>query len=136
MKTNKQGLPYHPGHVARLTGQRFGALVVTGRSGNSGNFAAWLCRCDCGAEVVMASEPMRRGLTKSCGCLRKQTFINNLHEGRRRAIERAKLAAKTRPPSEKESGVTLSTPMMHGSDRSSEKVGAAGSMAAGVSAAR
>ena len=34
-------------------------------------------------------------------------------------------AAKNRPPSEKESGVTLTIPMMAGNWRSSEKVGAA-----------
>ena len=40
------------------------------------------------------------------------------------------------PPSENESGVTLTTPMMAGNCRSSAKVGAAGSMAGSVSAAR
>ena len=45
------------------------------------------------------------------------------------------VGGRKRPPSENESGVTLTTPMMAGNGRSSEKVGAAGSMAA-VSAAR
>ena len=38
----------------------------------------------------------------------------------------ASSAAKKRPPSENESGVTLTTPMMHGKERSRAQVGGAG----------
>ena len=47
-----------------------------------------------------------------------------------RACSSAASAARKRPPSENESGVTLTTPMMAGNGRSSEKVGAAGGMRA------
>jgi len=67
MKTNKQGVTYKLGQVARLTGQRFGALVVLGRSGNKGKYAAWLCRCDCGTQTVVSGQHLRRGKRKSCG---------------------------------------------------------------------
>ena len=53
-----------------------------------------------------------------------------------RACSSAASAARNLPPSENESGVTLTTPMMAGNGRSSENVGAAGSMAGRVSAAR
>lgn len=57
-----------------LTGQRFGRLVVikrsTQRSAN-GN-ALWQCRCDCGKQVVVDSQRLRKHITRSCGCLRNE----------------------------------------------------------------
>lgn len=67
MKTNKCGLPYHPGLIARLSGQRFGTLVVIGRSGNIGKFAAWTCRCDCGTELRVGGNRLRQGRKNHCG---------------------------------------------------------------------
>ena len=29
-----------------------------------------MCRCDCGKEVVVVGSSLRRGNTKSCGCLK------------------------------------------------------------------
>jgi hypothetical protein len=67
MKTDSKGRSYKPGVVDRLTGKRFGALVVVERGGNSGKFAAWLCRCDCGTEVIAGGDKLRRGKKKTCG---------------------------------------------------------------------
>ena len=53
-----------------------------------------------------------------------------------RACASAASAAKNCPPSENESGVTLTIPMMAGNWRSSEKVGAAVDMGGRVSAGR
>lgn len=52
-----------------ITGQRFGKLTVIRRtdSAKNGN-ARWICRCDCGAEVVTTGNNLRRGDKKSCGC--------------------------------------------------------------------
>lgn len=57
-------------------GTRFGNLTVTGEGGykslSNGQTKRMLtCRCDCGAEVTTYMDSLRRGLTKSCGCLRK-----------------------------------------------------------------
>ena len=30
----------------------------------------WLCKCDCGKSVLVASGNLNRGSTKSCGCIR------------------------------------------------------------------
>lgn len=58
-----------------LTGQRFGRLTVVARAkNNSRNQARWLCRCDCGTEFVTASNSLRMGRTKSCGCLVKDAL--------------------------------------------------------------
>ncbi len=63
--------------VYDLTGQRFGRLLVECRI-NSANRAksgtsreiCWQCLCDCGKQKTVKSSNLRRGLVKSCGCLR------------------------------------------------------------------
>lgn len=56
-----------------LTGQRFGRLVVIGQAGrNRHGQMMWLCRCDCGKEVVVAGCNLRSGNTQSCGCLNRE----------------------------------------------------------------
>ena len=60
-----------------LTGQRFGRLVARERAADliySGRpFTAWRCDCDCGASSIATASGLARGLTKSCGCLRRET---------------------------------------------------------------
>lgn len=54
------------------TGNRYGRWTVLERVENSkGNQARWLCHCDCGNEGVVAGSFLRRGDSKSCGCLRR-----------------------------------------------------------------
>ena len=67
MKTNKQGLAYRPGVVARLNGQRFGALTVVSRAHNENGYAFWNCRCVCGAECIVRGAHLRQGRRKHCG---------------------------------------------------------------------
>jgi hypothetical protein len=53
-----------------LDGQRFGRWVVIGiHSISRHRTATWLCRCDCGSEKAVSSQTLRRGESKSCGCL-------------------------------------------------------------------
>jgi hypothetical protein len=60
-----------------LVGQRFDRLKVLAlhperrRWGNSVT-ACWLCRYDCGVESVVAGSELRRGRTRSCGCLQRE----------------------------------------------------------------
>jgi|SRR3990172_20927 len=55
-----------------LTGQRFGRLLVIERANKNtaGNFR-WKCRCDCSKETTCDGGNLRGGISKSCGCLRK-----------------------------------------------------------------
>ena len=54
------------------TGQRYNNLVVISRSENSRTGKArWLCRCDCGKEVVKFGDGLGSGIAKSCGCSRR-----------------------------------------------------------------
>lgn len=48
-----------------LTGERFGRLVVVSYAGNQ----RWKCCCDCGQENEVWAPDLKRGKTKSCGCL-------------------------------------------------------------------
>ncbi len=55
-----------------LTNQRFGRLVVLEQAPNNKEVVIWSCLCDCGGIVVVRSHNLRRGHTRSCGCLRKE----------------------------------------------------------------
>ena len=72
-----------PNPVKQLTGKRFGRWVVIGQHKKlaPGGQAKWICICDCGAKKVIAGYELRRGGTKSCGCLRRELKIKHgLHE--------------------------------------------------------
>lgn len=58
----------------KISGQRFGRLTVIKQvdsiKEDSGMIrTAWLCKCDCGNEVVVKTINLKSGDTKSCGCL-------------------------------------------------------------------
>ncbi len=54
-----------------ITGQQFGRWTVIRRAENScaGRQTAWLCRCECGNEKVVTGFLLRRGTSRSCGCI-------------------------------------------------------------------
>ena len=55
-----------------LTGQRFNRLVVIHECGRKNGHVAWLCKCDCGNELVVSSANLRSWNTQSCGCLKPE----------------------------------------------------------------
>ncbi len=59
-----------PKQPANLTGQRFGRLVAQQYA--AGATGSWVCACDCGTIKNIASQKLRDGSTKSCGCLRRE----------------------------------------------------------------
>ena len=54
-----------------LHGMRFGKLTVI----SSVDGGKWHCKCDCGNEVDVFTENLRKGHTKSCGCLKGTGII-------------------------------------------------------------
>lgn len=51
-----------------LSGQRFGKLTVISRCSVSRDGQwMWMCKCDCGNEVILCSRGVRKG-RRSCGC--------------------------------------------------------------------
>lgn len=59
-----------------LTGQKFGRLIVIDSEGKDkwGQYK-WLCKCDCGNYVKVGGCCLRRGTSRSCGCLSKEKVI-------------------------------------------------------------
>ena len=56
--------------ILNIANERFGKLLVVSHTEErSGNSVIWKCLCDCGQEAFIASNNLRRGLTKSCGCI-------------------------------------------------------------------
>lgn len=74
-------LPTH-WHFVDLTGHApFDRLAVVSFAGmkdvGSTRQASWNCRCDCGNELVVLSNKLRSGHTRSCGCLAKDVRTNS-----------------------------------------------------------
>jgi len=55
--------------IKDMNGKRFGKLLVTSFVEVRGGYAYWNCKCDCGNKKTINEHSLRRGLTKSCGCL-------------------------------------------------------------------
>ena len=68
-----------------LTGIKFGRLTVIERIGtNDRGEATWLCKCDCGKSKITYGSNLRKGRTKSCGCLNSDIARNRfLKHGQR-----------------------------------------------------
>jgi hypothetical protein len=61
-----------------LTGRKFGRLtaikIVPEKS--KGDGAYWECLCDCGKTVTVIASSLKRGNTRSCGCLHQEQLEN------------------------------------------------------------
>jgi hypothetical protein len=56
-----------------LTGKRFGRWTVIAYAGaNKWRSAQWRCVCACGARANVDGQNLRRGQSRSCGCLKRE----------------------------------------------------------------
>lgn len=56
-----------------IVGERFGKLTVIKEAGiNNSREIKWLCKCDCGNEIIVRGSSLRNKTTQSCGCLQKE----------------------------------------------------------------
>jgi len=65
-----------------ISGQLFGRLRAIGWIGRDiHRQSLWRCVCECGNEKVVGLNDLRRGLTRSCGCLQKEMArrANTIH---------------------------------------------------------
>lgn len=64
-----------------LTGKLFSSLLVLNRSSDRGNgkkpVVKWDCKCVCGKRVVVKSDSLLTGHTKSCGCRKIKHGLSN-----------------------------------------------------------
>ena len=57
-----------------ITGNRYERLTVVRKAEEA---SKWECVCDCGKTIYVRGPDLRRGLMKSCGCLRRETSARN-----------------------------------------------------------
>lgn len=57
-----------------LVGNKYGRLTVQEFFGYAGNYRGptWRCLCECGATCIVSRSNLKRGHTKSCGCLSRE----------------------------------------------------------------
>lgn len=62
-----------------LIGKRYGRLTVVSRAENSETHKTrWVCKCECGKEVIVVGSNLKSGNTQSCGCLHnEETAVRN-----------------------------------------------------------
>lgn len=59
--------------LLNLSRKRFGRLLVKSENGrDKQGRKLWLCKCDCGNFITVASRHLVNGKTQSCGCLQKE----------------------------------------------------------------
>lgn len=64
--------------VIDISGQVFGKLTVLKREGSDKEGKAlWLCKCECGKETLTTGKRLRKGTTKSCGCIVNKHNMTN-----------------------------------------------------------
>lgn len=62
------------GKFIDLSGQKIGRLTVIARVGTSRQREAlWLCKCECGNEIIIRGSDVRTRHTISCGCWKRET---------------------------------------------------------------
>lgn len=77
--------------VVPMLGRKFGRLTVIERAPNSQyRWARWECQCECGNRIVVDGCSLRKGVTQSCGC-RKRELCADL--GKSHALSEPELAA-------------------------------------------
>ena len=74
-----------------ITNQKFGRLTAIKYVGES----KWLCKCECGGQKIVEGKNLRRGFTKSCGCLNLEQ-IKNIKRKEKWSIAKKKLKARYR----------------------------------------
>jgi len=85
----------------KVRGKRFGKLEVIERVKEEARSTYWLCKCDCGGEIVLSTHCLKYGNHKSCGCQQNRFGQNHpCYKGHKeitgRFFTRAKRGAEVR----------------------------------------
>ncbi len=61
------------GGLIDIAGNQYGRLTVMGRPpGARHGRTQWVCKCECGETTIVDSWHLRKGITRSCGCLKRE----------------------------------------------------------------
>lgn len=58
-------------------GKKYGRLTVIAYDHTRKSHLYYRCACDCGCVTVAEAGNLRKGVTKSCGCFRREAGVNN-----------------------------------------------------------
>jgi len=64
--------------IKDLTGQVFGRLTVVSYAGVTRHKSYWNVLCDCGEERRVGAAMLKRGTTRSCGCLHRELLSKRM----------------------------------------------------------
>ncbi len=74
---NPRGAGRKPVNIA---GRKFGRLTAVREFGRGpGGHVMWICRCECGANVITSGDRLRLGRTLSCGCRNAEKGWARMH---------------------------------------------------------
>lgn len=60
-----------------ITGQKFNRWTALSKPDDQRGQVKWLCRCECGIERLVLQNNLLLNLSKSCGCLSRETTSEN-----------------------------------------------------------
>jgi len=63
--------------LVNLTGKTFGRLTVISAAASRNKKTCWNCICVCGNKKVVSGGSLKRGKTRSCGCLQREALKKN-----------------------------------------------------------
>ena len=71
--------------VIDISGRRFGRLTVLRQAGRyispaGRSSTLWLCRCDCGSEIIQRGDRLKSGDVVSCGCYKEEIASERLRK--------------------------------------------------------
>jgi hypothetical protein len=58
-----------------LVGKKFGRLTVISKGEVIKQKRTWVCKCDCGNDVIATTGSLNAGTKKSCGCMHRDSAI-------------------------------------------------------------
>lgn len=72
-----------------LVGKKFGRLTVAELDHVEKSRRYLLCKCDCGNTTVVREGNLKNGITKSCGCIKKE-YLQNRKKGKTKRVKARK----------------------------------------------
>ena len=69
-----------------LVGEKFARLTVLELDYMKSRRRYWKCQCECGSIVTVSEGNLKHGITKSCGCIKKE-YLQNRKKGKTKKVK-------------------------------------------------